>query len=95
MTDRIELLTLDENGHAVEGPLYPRDRGVIKYMDEDYKSDPRTRLAYPHKFFRYDDHGQPIRETLVEFLVPGWMCDGARPGYVALAAVGERMGWGR
>jgi hypothetical protein len=53
----------------------------------------RTRFAYQHKFFRLDEDGRPMPGTLVKFLVPEDLCDGAAPSWHALQLVSERMGW--
>lgn len=94
MTDYIELLTIDpETEEPVEGPKIPVDRGAtIQYLPEDADVD-QTRLAYRHKFFRYDEHGQPDPDSLVEFFVPGWLCDGANPSRLCLRLIEQRMGW--
>jgi hypothetical protein len=87
--EAIELLTSDDDGHAVKGTLYPRDRGVIKFLPSE--EDTATRLAYPVQFFLRDDEGEPRKETLTYFLVPDWMMDGAEPAPIALRLAEERM----
>lgn len=92
-TDRdaeVELLTEDDAGHAVEGLRFPGDLGVVAYAVWD--GDP-PRLAYPHKFFRYDEHDRPMPETLVDFLVPSYLLRGGFPTQRACELVVERMGW--
>ena len=95
--DSVELLTVDpETEHLVPGPKYPRDLGTARYLDSDSDSDyPPVRLAYRHRFFRYDEHGQPDPDSVVEFYVPDWLCDGASPSRRCLALVEQRMGWDR
>jgi hypothetical protein len=88
----IELLTADVDGHAIQGPQYPEDRGGAIYWIGENDPDSR-RLAYRHKFFRYDEHRQPMPETLVEFYVPDFMLESGFPGRLALRLVAERMGW--
>lgn len=88
--DYIEMLSTDDSGRAKEGVKYPRDLGVAKWVSPDSEEQ---RLAYPCKFFRRDDHGQPMPETLVEFLVPDYLMDGPNPSRRALLLVEERMGW--
>lgn len=85
----VELLSHDEDGRAIEGPKYPLDLHVIKWLDE---SD-NQRLAYVHKFFRRDERGEPVLDSLVRFLVPDYLCDGPSPSRAALRLVAERMGW--
>lgn len=93
-TEAVELLTCDEHGDAIEGPKFPADLGVAKYLDgEDRYGDPRQRLAYQHTFFRYDENGQGMPETAVRFLVPSWMLSNGFPNKLALRAVEQRMGW--
>jgi hypothetical protein len=88
--DAIELLTVDDDGHAVKGPLYPADRGaaIVWLSDSD-----EQRLAYRHMFFRYGEHGQAMPETAVQFYVRDYMLDKGFPDRSALRAVEERMGW--
>jgi hypothetical protein len=40
-----------------------------------------------------DEDGRPMPGTLVKFLVPEDLCDGAAPSWHALQLVSERMGW--
>jgi len=87
----IELLTMDDEGRAVEGMKVPEDRApAIIYESRDV--DDRRR-AYVHKFFRYDGNGQPIPDTLVRFLVPDYMLADGFPTPLACRLVAERMGW--
>lgn len=93
-TDYIELLTMDDDGNPIEGPRFPRDLGVAEYLDvEAGAEDHDVKLAYPHKFFRYDENRQPMPETLVEFLVPEHLLENLRPTHSTLALVARRMGW--
>jgi len=87
--EMIELLVTDDAGHAIEGPKYPADRGPVFYRS----GTARPPLAYPHRFFRYDSKGRPMRDTLVRFLVPDHLCDGPSPSPRACELVAERMGW--
>jgi hypothetical protein len=90
MTDSIELLMVGADGHAVEGPRIPRPTGnAVCYVNEDFSEQ----LAYRHKFFRRDEHGQPVEGALVEFYVPAYLCAGASPSARALELVAQRMGW--
>jgi hypothetical protein len=92
--DAIELLSEDDDGNAVPGPIYPANLGVAKYWSgESDEPGHGVRLAYLHKFFKYDRHGQPMAETLVRFYVPDYLCDGASPSPRALRLVAQRMGW--
>lgn len=89
----IELLTEDTQADrttAVPGPVYPANLGVAKYLDDDGE---RQRLAYLHKFFKYDRRGQPIPGTLVRFYVPDYLCRDGQPSRIALELVAQRMGW--
>lgn len=88
--ESIELLTTDDDGNVVEGPKFSADLGAIQYLDHGGE---QTGLAYPHKFFKRGEHGTPLPETLVTFLVPDYLCDGSSPSRRALELVAERMGW--
>lgn len=87
----IELLTIDDTGHAVPGPQYPADRGDVVYWLPDDEDVSARRLAYRHHFYRIDTTGQPMRDTIVAFYVPDYLCD-ATPQAAAFRAVVERMG---
>jgi hypothetical protein len=93
MVEYIEMLEMGDDGHAVEGTKYPYDLSAVQWIADDGNIDVDARIAYKHKFFKLDDQGHPIPETLVAFFVPDYLCCGSEPSDLALRLVAERMGW--
>lgn len=94
MTDQdvAELLTEDMEASrptAIPGPVYPVDLRVAKYRT----GGENMRVAYLHKFFKRDEHGRGMPETLVRFYVPEHLCHNTQPTRRALELVEQRMGW--
>lgn len=86
----IELLSEDDDGNPIDGTRFPRDLGVVRYTTED-----PDRLAYRHAFYRYDDEGRAVEDSLTEFYVPSYLLTRGFPNRAALRLVERKMGWGR
>lgn len=91
MDDKLELLTEDADGHAVEGFRLPRSPlfEAIQYVD---RPDGEPKIAHVVAFFRYDDDGRAIPSSAVDFFVPSHMVDHGKPSLRAQRLVSERMG---
>jgi hypothetical protein len=89
--DAIELLSTDENGRAIEGPMYPADRApAIVWPCEE--NDDHRHLAYAHTFFRRDEHGEPMPGTVVRFFVPDYLTHEGLPTRLACELVEQWSG---
>jgi hypothetical protein len=86
----IELLAEDDQGNPIKGTRFPRDLGVARYDPEN-----PNRLAYRHTFYRYDDEGRAVEDSLIEFYVPSYRLTSGSPNRAALRLVERKMGWGR
>lgn len=102
MTAGVELLTLDpQTGEPIQGQIFPLPARPVQYLEsvlEDWVSgvdppEPEIHAAYPCRFFRLDEHRQPMPETVVTFLVPSEMLVRGMPTEAAMRAVSKRMGW--
>lgn len=97
---RVELLTDNEEGEAVQGHWFPdHDQlgSVVRYFEGDDDDEPsNAKMARRVKFFLRNEAGVPRKETLTEFFVPErWMDKGEPTQYalrLAQAHIQARLG---